>query len=363
MKHTTHGLTLEQKENLFQQHKELIYMVFCCNGYMLRKQMRKLFHLLSGRDEKDIEFSIAELIVKGFLLQKTINKDTRTEMLYLSKYPKSRFLDVADSGDVPAINFSNQKIFEQVFRIDYIIKTVIPAMKKQDFEISMDNILAYLAFNGSNLLLSNNQVDMATFYDNVWNALAEHNHNPTDDFFRDVEIARHDKEAFEARQLKKDKELVPCIAKIHRDTEMDSYNSDIEKSKQFYNLKNLASHGFCIESIKYNIIDVCYFDSMNTIQTKKLYQQLCYILLMFQRYTNNYNLHLFVKVYLWDEERAEQLRNEENKRAFDFFRQEWVDENKKHKIMKDIGILPSNWNCISVNYIGGGLYTKYNVHP
>lgn len=308
MRHTTQKLTPEQKESLFHQHKDLIYMIFCCNGYMLRQQVRKLFRLLSGRNEKDIEFDIAELICTGFLLQKTINKDTRTQMLYLSKYPKSQFLNV-DSRDVAAVNWSEPKIFTQLFRIDYIIEKLIPDMKKQD-----------------------------------------------------LEIAQYDREMFEAIQLKKGCKPAPCMTKVRRDTEMDSLNSDIEKSKQFYSLKNFASHGFYIESVKHNIISICYFDNMNSIYTKKLYQQLSYILLMFQRYLNNYNLHLCADVYTWDEERAEQLRNEENKRAFVFYRQEWVKENKKHKIMKDLGILPSNWNSITVNYVSEGLYSKYNVH-
>lgn len=282
-------------------------------------------------------------------------------MLYLSKYPKSQFLNIS-SGDVPTVNWSNPKIFEQIFKLDYIIEKVIPDMRKQNFDISMDNILAYLNWSGSNLLLSNNQMDMVTFYNNLWNTFAENDHNLTDDFFRDLEIAQYDKDCFEARQLKKGSEPAPCMAKIRRDREMESYNSDIEKSKQFYNLKSLASHGFYMESVKHNIINLCFFDSMNAIQTKKLYQQLCYILLMFQRYLKNYNLHLSVTVYTWDAERAEQLRNEENKRAYDFYRQEWVDENKKHKIMQDIGILPSNWNSITTNYISEELYTKYNVH-
>ena len=361
MKHTTHKLTTEQKTELFNTHKELIYMVFCFNGYMLRRQMKKLFHLLTGKDEMSIEFDISELILTGFLLQKTINKDTRTQMLYLSKYPKSQFLNV-NSRDVAAVNWSEAKIMEQIFRIDHIVEKVIPDMKKQELEISTDNILIYLNYNSSNLLLSNNQTDMVTFYNNLWTAFAENDFQPTDDFFRDLEIAQYDKDAFEACQLKRGNEPAPCLAKIHRDKEKDSYNSDIEKNKQFYSLKNFASHGFYMESVNHNIISICYFDSMDSIYTKKLYQQLSYILLMFQKYTNNYNLHLCATVYTWDENRAEQLRDEENKRAFDFYRQEWVEENKKHKIMKDIGILPSNWNRITVNYISEELYTKYNVH-
>ena len=360
MKHTTHKLTNEQKTELFNTHKELIYMVFCCGGYMLRRQIRKLSHLLSYRNEKDIEFDIAELIITGFLLQKTINKDTRTQMLYLSKYPKSHFLDI-NSRDVAAINWSEQKIFEQIFKIDYIVEQIIPKMKQQNLEISIDNVLAYLNWNGSNLLQSSNQMDMVTFYNNLWNAFAENDHNPTDDFFRDLTIANEEKLAFESNQLKKGKE-VPCMTKIRRDMEMDSYNSDIEKNKQFYSLKNFAAHGFYVESIQHNFINICFFDSMDSIYTKKLYQQLSYILIMFQRYLNNYNLHLSAAVYTWDHDRAEELRDYENTSAYDFYRQEYVKENRKQKIMKDVGLLPSHWNSITVNYISEELYSKYNVH-
>lgn len=361
MRHTTHRLTTEQKESLFTKYKDLIYMVFCCNGYMLRKQIRKLFHLLSGKPEKDIEFDIAELILTGFLLQKTINQDTRTQMLYLSKYPKSQFLN-KNSRDVPAINWSEQKIFEQIFRIDYIIEKVIPDMRGQDFDISMDNILAYLNWSGSNLLLSNNQVDMVAFYNNLWNLFIRNGKQPTDDFFRDLEIAQYDMDSFQYNQLKKDKELPPCMAKVHRDKEMDSYSSDIEKGKQFYHLKNFASHGFYVEGIQGHRINICLFDSMNNIQTKKLYQQLCYILLMFQRYLNSYDIELHASVYTWDKDRNESLLNEEKKQAFDFYRQEWVEENKKNKVLKDTGLLPSQWDNISATYQSEELYPKYNVH-
>ncbi len=83
---------------------------------------------------------------------------------------------------------------------------------------------------------------------------------------------------------------------------------------------------------------------------------------MFQRYTNNCNLHLSATVYTWDEDRAQRLAEEENKKAFDFYRQEWVEENKRHKIMKDIGILPSNWNSITVKYKSIDLFQRYGIH-
>ena len=362
MKHTTHKLSKEQKENLLSVHKDLIYMILCCGGFMLRRQIKGLYCLLTGEEEMSVEFDISELIFTGFLLQKTINKDTRTQMLYLSKYPKSHFLDVGCSRDVPAISWTTSKIFEQIFKMDYLIEKVVPDMREQNFIVNMDNIVAYLDWNGSNIFLSNNQYDMVNFYRNLWNAFREHGYTPTDDFLRDAEIAQYDMDAFEIRQLKKDKELPPCPAKVLRDKEKAIYNSDIERNKNYYNLKNFASHGFYVEDIQGKHINICYFDKMNNIQTKQLWTQLSYILLMFQRYLCHYDLELHATIYTWDKAKAEHLYNEENKIAFDFYRRELADENKKYKAMQDIGLPRQHWESIHCDYFGEELYSKYDVH-
>ena len=88
MKHTTHKLTNEQKEALFNKHKDLISLVHTLGDMALRKQLKVLYCMLHpDADITDVEFSIAELIVNGFLLQVQIQKPSKTQMLYLSKYP------------------------------------------------------------------------------------------------------------------------------------------------------------------------------------------------------------------------------------------------------------------------------------
>lgn len=83
---------------------------------------------------------------------------------------------------------------------------------------------------------------------------------------------------------------------------------------------------------------------------------------MFQRYLNNRDIELITTVYTWDKDRVEHLQKEECKQAYDFYRQEWVDENKKYKIMKDIGLLRQHWENIHVTYKSEDIYQKYNVH-
>lgn len=83
---------------------------------------------------------------------------------------------------------------------------------------------------------------------------------------------------------------------------------------------------------------------------------------MFQRYINNRDIELMVTVYTWDNNRVEHLQSEEVKQGYDFYLQERVEENKKYKIMKDIGILRQYWDNIKVTYKSENIFPKYNVH-
>ena len=157
MKHTTHKLTNEQKEALFDKHKDLISLVHTLGDMTLRKQLKVLYCMLHpDADVTDVEFAIAELIVSGFLLQIQIQKPSKTQMLYLSKYPRSHYYNKETTGDVPALNFTNAKVYNQIFKVDYIIQHLIPDMKQRNFLISEDNLLSYLYWSSSNILLPGN---------------------------------------------------------------------------------------------------------------------------------------------------------------------------------------------------------------
>lgn len=83
--------------------------------------------------------------------------------------------------------------------------------------------------------------------------------------------------------------------------------------------------------------------------------------MMMQRYTNNNDVSIHTDIVVWDDLRKKHLQEEELKKAYDFYRQEWVDENKAYSILKNIGILPSNWDNITTSYIVDNLYERYNI--
>lgn len=366
MRHTTHHLTEEQKRKLFEKHKDLITLIHILGDMALRKQIKTLFHMLHPDvDITTIEFDIAELILTGFLLQQQIQKPSKTQMLYLSKYPRSHFYNKDKTGDVPALNFTNAKVYEQIFKIEYLMDTVIPMMQKKDFLLSTDNLIAYLYWIGSNLLVPANQYGTFDFYDQCKEVCEKHTIPFLYDFKRDYYVSLYEKVNFENRQLKQNTPLPENSSdyKLERDRERDSYTSDIEKSKYFYNFNNMHKQGFVIEDIAREQIKIAYFDSSNNIAPKKLYTNLSYVYLMFTRYFKFRDLKLDATVYVWDKEKAAHLEKEESVEAYDFYNQEMSGLSRKYKSMQDIGLLPQYWENINASYKSMDIFTKYNIRP
>ncbi len=362
MKHTTHKLSQEQKKELFYKYQDLIGLIYILDCMALRKQLKQLYHIISGIDEITIDFYIADLIQHGFLINHKVTGPSRTTMLYLSKYPRSLFTGKS-SGDVPALCFSKQKLMSQIFKIDFVIDVIIPFMKANEWPLSIEYINGTISWFGTNLFLSPSQSNNAIFYERFKDCCTNHGYTLSNYFDRDYQIAQ-----FEQGQFILEKSGTPAQEvlqlKKERQVEADSYRSEIEKNKYLYNLNNLSGHNLYFmgfNATDNNIMNIAVFDHMNTLQVKKLWEQLGYTLLMMKRYTNNQNLRLQVNIYTWDEERVTHLQNEEKKQAYDFYRQEWVTENKTQQILKNIGILPSNWDDIQTTYISNNIYEMYNL--
>lgn len=360
---STRQLTKAQKQESFNQHQNLIILLFAFGNMMLRKQLKRFCQLLYGTSETETDFAITELILNGFLIQKNISRSYKTQMLYISKYPRNRFYEnIEKSGDIPALNFSRPKLLEQIFKIDYILDVVIPAMQEQNFKLDAENILTYLTCTGNNLLYANNQTSTLQLYHLIGYTLQEKGFSLTDDFFRDMEIASYDKTIFEMHHRNENIHKIPsCPAKEQRDREKAFYSSKADQDKYYYHLGNFHNHRFFMESIKDTTVQLAYFDSLDSLDTRKLYTQLAFILLMFQRYTNDNDIAVSAAVYVWNDKRRLELMGEETKQAFDFKRQETLEESKKEHILQSIGILPSKWENIQVQYQTDDIYGKYHI--
>lgn len=362
MKHTTHDLSEAQKQKIFYKYYDLIHLIYCLNSMILRKQLIQIYHVMYNVDKKKIEFMIAELISKNFLLQKKIESSSKTKMLYLSKWPRSQFNQNKDCKDMEILTFSKNKMLRHIFTLDFILQTIMPILKTYNSVVTTEQLMEYMDTIGTNLLLKSSPNDNPEFYKKFETNCSFFNINLSDEFYRDYKISLYDKQYFKISHSKEKQMPKPCEEKNTRLADMAKCKTDIERNKQFYSLNNFSGNNFVYTGYDQNIntFYIAFFDHMNSIQTKKLWTNICFIYCMFQRYMDiNFKLH--TDLFVWDSDRKVQLQKDFEKQAYDFYNQEWSGETKVNKIMQDIGILPSHRENFTMDIKVNSIYENYNI--
>lgn len=330
----------------------------------LRKQIKRLYQYMYGVSEKNIDFMISELIRKKFILQHKI-ENSRTMMLYLSKYPRAQFNTNKDVKDQQVLCFSKNKLYRHIFIVDYIIQNVVPMMENDNLKLTPDSLKSYLESKGSNLLLSCSQYDAPLFYKSFSDAFNRVGITlDKDTFQRDYKISLYDKQYFLVTHQRKGESIAPCDIKLERQKEMAKCRTDNERNKQFFNLSNFSGQGFYFTGYNSNTktVKIAYFDHMNTIQTKKLWTNVAYTFCMIQRYADIMDVKIHAELFVWDECRKKQLEEDFAKQAYDFYNQEWSGQNKVNKIFQDIGILPAYRQNFKLDITVNNIYEKYNIN-
>lgn len=352
-KKNTRQLTDERKNKLLRKHFKLIKMIHDYGDMMLKKQIIQLYNILYKTNENIIHASILELIENGFLQQKQVSFGSNTQILYLSKFARLSFYDYEESGSVPAIKFSERKIYETIMKVDYLINQIIPTMKKLNYEIFDDNLLTYLDYIGSNLFMSSNQIDNSDIYLKVGAALSQEGFTLNEDFERESNAFFIDSLSFRDSQTRENE------AREEMESIKSMYTNKVEQNKYCYNLVNMNAHRYFFIGASSDEIKLVYFDSLNTIDINSYYTQLAYIYMMFCRYTNRKDLKLSCTLYTWSMDRKDELEQEEQKKYFNRITQEFSDETKKEHIFQSLGILPSKWEYITSTYKINDLTKKY----
>lgn len=332
----------------------------------LRKQIIQIYHLLYGTDSKKVEFMISELIKRGFILQHKIS-NSKTMMLYLSKWPRSQFNLHKETKNMEVLTFSKNKMYKHIFVLDYIIQTVIPLMQKSGYSMSADGLNDFIINNTPNLLLSCSQYQNPIFYKRFKDNCEYFNIDLDEEFNRDYKIARYDKQYFKFTHSKNAEPLAPCKEKQELITDMDKCKTEIQKNRLYFSLNNFSAQHFILTGMYHgdmNYFSIAYFDFMNTLQTQKFWRNLGYIYNMLKRYTNLKDIKLSVDLWVYDNDRKGHLENDfYNQKAYDFYKQEYsTEKNKAFKILKDVGTLDSDLDNLKVNFTINDIYEKYNIN-
>ncbi len=357
-------IPLAKKEDTFQKCFPVINTIhtLSCDSMMLRSQLRQLVCATYHISEKDTDFMISEMMNSGLLYRKNICSGSKTDTLYLSKFAVGKITETP-SANVPAISFSRKKIFENIFMTEYLIANVLPEMQGK-FETNPENVINYLRFHGSNLLMPSHQLYYSDYFHYFDSAAGSLNLPLTEEFIYDWRSYCYDRLNF----LKKSNpDLMDLCDTYKRDKQMresicQTYLSDIERTKYTYSLANMMASRYYITSLEESAVNLIHFDSLDNLSLEKLYLNLAGIVHMMDRYCKK-ELKINLTVYVWSQNRAENFYHQEDRRVFDYFTKTYKDTPRSDAFLSNYGVRPSLWDNINVCYLPYDIANQYHVMP
>ena len=357
-------IPLAQKENTFQKCFPIINTmhVLSSDNMMLRSQLRLLVSAAYRINEKNTDFMISEMMNSGLLYRKNICTGSKTDILYLSKFAVGKITETP-SANVPAISFSRKKIFENIFAAEYLITNVLPEMQGK-FETNPENIINFLRYNASNLLIPSHQLYYSDYFEYFKFTTDRLGIALTEEFFYDWKAYYYDQLNF----LKKSNpDLTDLCDTYKKDKQMresicQTYLSNIERTKYTYSLANMMASRYYITSLEETAVNLIRFDSLDNLALEKLYLNLAGIVHMIDRYCKK-ELKINLTVYVWSQGRADNFYNQEDRRVFDYFTKTYKDTPRSDSFLANFGVRPSLWDNINVSYLPCDIANKYHVIP
>ena len=355
---------LARKESIFQECFPVINTIhtLSSDNMMLRSQLRQLVSSAYHLHERNIDFMIAEMLNNGLLYSKSVSVGSKTEILYLSKFTVGKIMETS-SANVPAIAFSRKKIFENIFATEYLVSNILPKMQGE-FETSPENVINYLYYNASNLLITSHQLYYSDYFEYFRYTTNRLGIALTDEFLYDLRAYYFDKLNFlkktnpdlteECNLYKKDKQI--------RESICQTYMSNIERTKYTYSLANMMANRYYITSLEKTAVNLIHFDSLDNLSLEKLYLNLAGIVHMIDRYCSK-ELKINLTVYVWSQGRADNFYNQEDRRVFDYFTKTYKDTPRSDSFLANFGVRPSLWDNINVSYLPCDIANKYHVIP
>ncbi len=144
-----------------------------------------------------------------------------------------------------------------------------------------------------------------------------------------------------------------------RQLDKDAYKNEEDKNKYFYNLYQFVMQGFFFNGFEEDVLQIGLFE-IGILTFEKIYKQICYILLMLERYLG-YMPKLSLTVYYSDIDAVAEIEREAKRKSYNFKTQEFSDNNKKCETFKALGIREQYWENIEVRYIFYDLKNRYNL--
>lgn len=358
------------KEECFNRNIPILNILFYIGGgFMLRKQMVTLVRIFYHINEHKANDMIADLLSNGLLVKKQAT-DTRTCLYIMTKFPLAMYHECS-TRDSCSVKLNNRKIWLNFYRTEFIIRQAVPMMEQLAIELTLQNLLDFLADYCITIFTTENQMSIYQLYGRLYEKfpikdkelIASGFPRESDfmnDYYKITADLYHHQRNFLGYNIDDDySDYIDIKEKLER--EKDLISSPKEYRRNYYSLFNMTAAGFFFigKPTEKNII-IGTFDKCNNMYLKKIYENILCIYLMLERYLGFFP-QITLQVYMSDADRILSLRDKENEQGYDYSRQEKSGLTKRDSFFQNMRIPRQSWDDIHVDYIYYPLKEKYNL--
>ena len=361
----------QAKEECFNRNIPILNILFYIGkGFMLRKQLIVLVRIFYQIGEHKANDMISDLLQNGWLIKKQAT-NTKTCLYILTKYPLSQYYECS-SRDTCSVKLNNRKIWNNIYRTEFIIRQVVPMMEECQTELELGNLLEFLEKTSISIFTTENQISVYQLYQNLLKNFPIKDKDSIlnglplespffDDFYKVSADLYNYQTNFLRYKIEDDTSYNEDVNK-KLEREKDVLTSSKEAKMYYYNLFNMVSSGFFFIGKPNHDEEIIIgtFDKCNNMYLKKIYSNCLCIFMMLQRYLGYYP-KITLQVYMSDADNIISLREKEMQQGFDFGKQEYVGFNKRDTFFYNYNIPRQYWDYIQVDYIYYPLKEKYNL--
>ena len=152
----------QAKEECFNRNIPILNILFYIgNEFMLRKQLVVLVRIFYQINEHRANDMIADLLSCGLLVKKQAT-DTKTCIYILTKFPLAMYHECS-TRDSCSIKLNNRKIWNNIYRTEFLIRQAVPLMERFCVELTLENLLNFLDDHCISVFAAENQMSVYHF--------------------------------------------------------------------------------------------------------------------------------------------------------------------------------------------------------
>lgn len=163
-------VTNEKKQNTCNKYHEYLRAIYVLgNKMMLQSQFIDIIVILGiAKDKFEAIRGIQEL-ERAEIIKKIKFSGTSNKFILFKKYAIRYFAKASKSSKVAGLSAvnSNKRYIENIMKVQFILTTIIPTAKRNNIELTLDNLIEFIDKLNCNILYKDN--NMYKFYEQLLN--------------------------------------------------------------------------------------------------------------------------------------------------------------------------------------------------